>query len=579
MGPGVAVLLTAVSTTLLAVAPVTGGPLSPPVIVINNQAGNQNDPHVDADLAAYSADSSSGTVIHRYAFSTNTDSTVPTLSGAIDLLSDVDQGRVVFTRVFPDGHTGIMLFDGTTVVELAPAPASTRIGVGIGGNTVAFIDYTVNPAGPELVVLDLATSTLHQITNDSATDMNPAVSPDGAVVTWEHCSSTDCDVWVASNSGSGWVAGPLAASTTLSETNPDSNGSTVVFQQEDTGTGVTHIAFAPTSGGSPTVLELAGSQAHPSIRGKLIAFENNDGAHSDIYLYEISSNRLFQVTNTPTIDEHLNDVTVLSGGEVRIVWEAFDEPGAPANGNIYGATFVLPSSGGGGGGGTCSGAVTLEAKREYAPTRWTDANANLSFPVVIPATLPVTTGNAGNKQASLTFTTSSGTVVCRYVGGSHKAHPTSPVDVAAGLAYVFDRCQLLGSSNGDDDDDHHCHGRSRGHGHGHDGDGEDDDDGHPQTTYAAGDTIVASKVTLHVHDGDHFRGTTTVRVTLAESCSTSTHPLNAAGAPDATPQAGCSASGLGVVPFVLVMAVLLFFRRRPAEIRLVARRERRKLPR
>ncbi len=170
-------------------------PLSP--ITIDNRIGDQFDPHVDQDLAVYSSavDIVTGALIQEiryYRFSTGTVSSIPqTLPDgylANDLLSDVNQGRIVFTRVIPGSRTAIMLFDPDTGIlsELAPAPASRNIGVAIGGQTVAFVDYLLAGDGSgEIMVLDLTTSALTRLTNDAVYDANPKVSADGNVVTWE----------------------------------------------------------------------------------------------------------------------------------------------------------------------------------------------------------------------------------------------------------------------------------------------------------------------------------------------------------------------------------------------------------
>src|SRR3954447_12720103 len=109
----------AVLAMTLGVTPSNGGPLSPPQITINDQSNNQVDPHVDGNTAAYSNEiiTSAGDVVQEiryYDFASNQDLGINNLlsSGvfANDLLSDVDQGRIVFTRRFPD-HSGIMLFD------------------------------------------------------------------------------------------------------------------------------------------------------------------------------------------------------------------------------------------------------------------------------------------------------------------------------------------------------------------------------------------------------------------------------------------------------------------------------------
>lgn len=91
--------------------------------------------------------------------------------------------------------------------------------------------------------------------------------------------------------------------------------------------------------------------------------------------------------------------------------------------------------------------VSVSATRLYSPSRWLDGT--LAWPdgalVTVPASLPVTVGNAGNQWARVTFTLwgSGEPVRCSYRGGARTANPRDPADVAAGLSYRFVRCERL----------------------------------------------------------------------------------------------------------------------------------------
>jgi hypothetical protein len=102
------------------------------------------------------------------------------------------------------------------------------------------------------------------------------------------------------------------------------------------------IFWQPVTGGAEVELEMAGWPANPSIAGHVIAFESRATvvAPADIFAYDISTNRLFQITDTPLVNEQLSDITVLPDGSVRIVW-ASDES-APDQRHVKGATFQLP---------------------------------------------------------------------------------------------------------------------------------------------------------------------------------------------------------------------------------------------
>ncbi|MGV3619896.1 MAG: hypothetical protein ACO1OB_03710, partial [Archangium sp.] len=553
--------LAPVVAAMLSVTPIGSGALTPSRVTINNQPGDQYDPHVDGDVAAYSA-STGVDQIRYFRFSNGQDRAIPAPAGAIDLLSDIDDERIVFTRV--TNKNAIVLFDvGTqTLTELAPAPNSNRVGVALGGQTAAFIDFGSNPNAGEVVAFDLTTNALTQITNDGVYDQSPAVSPDGNVIVWEACTTGAlCDVWAARRSGSSWNVDVVSANP-LRDTQADTNGSLVVFQRDDPANiGSSDIVVMNVNGTGEQVLELPGAQYNPSIRGNVVAFESRPAGStsSDLFVVELTTNRIFQLTNTPDVNESLNDITVLANGDLRAVWQA-TEPGNLLAFDVFGATFTLPPPP-----GTCTPrAITLDAKRSYYPSRWDDDEVTFTpaMTFAIPAELPVISGNAGNKTAYLSFDIGSETVTCKYVGGSRKSHPRSASDVAAGLRYVFDRCTL----------DSHGHGGGGNGGGGWGGgcnrnDREDDDDedeqalvddghnpGTPSAQWIAGAVITADAARLHVHDGDSWKPNTRVRVTLGEICPVAGNPpptnppLPPPGPPHETPHGGCSSTSSTLTP-------------------------------
>jgi len=316
---------------------------------INTSAGDQFDPHVDGDLAAYSEITSTQQIRH-YRFSTGVDQAISNVQAdgtvASDLLSDVQGGRIVFTRVASD-RNAVMLFDpaaSPSLVEVSPKAGSNRIGVGIGGRTLAYVDLGLGSGG-EIVVVDLAKGNAEtRLTNDTVVDQNVAVSPDGKVVVWERCQGTSpngCDIFQAVLASGAWTVSAVTTTTTANEESPDTDGSLVVYHSNRGARSDGYDVFCrAVSGGAETQLQLPGDQIHASISGGVIAFESRvtAGGNSDIYLYEVATNRLFQVTATDTLNESLNDVAVLANGEVRVVWDSDDEVIAH---NVYGATFQL----------------------------------------------------------------------------------------------------------------------------------------------------------------------------------------------------------------------------------------------
>lgn len=60
--------------------------------------------------------------------------------------------------------------------------------------------------------------------------------------------------------------------------------------------------------------------------------------------------------------------------------------------------------------------------------------------LLIPSRIPVTHGNAGNAQATLTITTSTGVEVCTFRGGASTPQPTDILEKARGQEYLFEQC-------------------------------------------------------------------------------------------------------------------------------------------
>jgi len=333
------VAMTSIAASAFAVVPVQYPPPILTAVAVNMGPGDQNDPHVSGDWASYTSDFS----IRYFRFSAGTDTGIPLGPSARDLLSDISGTRIVFSRVIPALKTAVMVFDTVTAaaVEIDAAAGTTRLGSAIGGDTVAYIDFGLEANG-ELVLHDLATSTSVRITNDTLPDQSPSVSPSGGVVVWEHCTSSfnNCDVWQAVRTSGVWSVSVAAASLNA-EANPDTNGTLVVYDSYRAGN--SDIFWSPVTGGSEVQLQLTSFEHNPSIAGDFIAFESRPtlGDTSDIFVYDVVNNRLFQITDTPLVTEQLNDITLLPDGSLRTVW-ASDEDGASAR-NVWSATFQLPN--------------------------------------------------------------------------------------------------------------------------------------------------------------------------------------------------------------------------------------------
>lgn len=327
-----------------AVVPINGGAAGFSDQAVNTGPGDQTDPHVSGDLAAYTDFSVTAGEIRYYDFLTGADLPIPTgANGEIDTLSDVSGTNIAFSRQMAD-RNACMIFDVTTFTEteIAPQIGPRRFATAIGSNTVAFVDSSVgnndifaaNITTPLAAPLNLSASP-----ND---DSNPSVSPAGTAVVWESCSASDCGIMKALFDGLTWAAPQVVSNTASVELNADTDGANIVYQSARPAATGQDIYYQPLAGGAEVQIELAGVQRSPTISQGVIAFESAETASlpADLYIYVIDKNAVFQITNTSGINESLNDVTILSTGEVRVVWTADDELGG--RGNIYADTFLVP---------------------------------------------------------------------------------------------------------------------------------------------------------------------------------------------------------------------------------------------
>ncbi len=332
---------TAITLPVAAIVPTGPIPVTTTRVTINNRfPGNHTDPHVSGDLASYT-DGTTTQTIRYYRFSTGVDTAIPTPAGATDSLSDVSGNLIAFTRAF-GGTDAIEVFDvsSSTTTEIDPQPASQRFGSAIGNTTVAYIDFATGSGVTFVFDMSVGGSPV-QLSSGAGTTQNPEVSPSGSAVVWEQCPSLTsfvCDVMKSIRSGATWSA-PVLVST--SSSNPDTDGTSIAYDASRAGNATGRdIYFQPLSGGAETQLQIAGEQSNPSIRQGVIGLESRTsaGAPADIFVYVIDTNTLYQVTSTPTIDDRLNDVSVLPNGDIRVVWSPND--GLLGDRNVYATTFT-----------------------------------------------------------------------------------------------------------------------------------------------------------------------------------------------------------------------------------------------
>jgi hypothetical protein len=208
----------------------------------------------------------------------------------------------------------------------------------LGSDTVAFVNGASTEGDILAGSISAPSAPLTHVSASFVNNHRLAVSPAGDVIVWAACPSgsfTDCSIMESILRNGVWSA-PSVVWGAPSD-NPDTDGTIVAYDSSG------DVYYRPLGGGAATQLVLAGVERNPSIAGGVIAFESSETLFSaaDLFIYQISSNRVFRVTDTLT-HESLNDVTVLPNGDVRVVWAANDDAHPIAH-NIYASTFTLPA--------------------------------------------------------------------------------------------------------------------------------------------------------------------------------------------------------------------------------------------
>jgi hypothetical protein len=300
--------------------------------------GNQLTPHVACSLVTYSNDDLEGTSTINYLdFATNTEHVLP--GNGLERLSDTDGQRIAFTQIQADGDH-IVIYDLASQITVS-VPGNKNWGPAIGGNLVAFVHgLAFDSDSGEIAVYDQNTGNVTQLTSDTLSDRFPAVSPDGNVVVWEKCqpNGTGCDIYSATQIGPGsfttrFVSG--AAADFFSAT----NGQFLAYISSKSGEN--DIYFQRVEGSTEMHLSIPGDQRDLRMSGNLLVFESQTADLSyDVFLYDLSSARLYQVTNTPGTSETLSDIVAGCDGLNRIVYAI---PGA-GDFDVYAFNFQLSDS-------------------------------------------------------------------------------------------------------------------------------------------------------------------------------------------------------------------------------------------
>lgn len=321
-------------------------------VLLRGGLGNQTDPHISGTLVAHTAVDGTSSEIRYHDLESGSDIAIPN-DGHRDARPDVSGTTIVFRRVYTDGSTitrPIIAFDtanpGAGAVELDPVLAVRRSAPVIGGRTVAWEEFVgFSSFQSDIVAYDLDSGQAVRLTTDGADANNrdPAVSPDGSVITWSKCvlSGSICDVYAVRKGTDGtWGAAIQIGDETGVDILPDTNGQVIAYASNAGGD--FDIRWVNVDGTDEHQLSMPGEQSNPNMSGNLISFESEEvGTYSgDLFVYDLASELLYRVTNTPDVDEALNDISAGADGTVWVVWAQADGLSA-GNNDVYAMSFEL----------------------------------------------------------------------------------------------------------------------------------------------------------------------------------------------------------------------------------------------
>jgi len=301
--------------------------------------GSQTNPSVTCNVATYTNDDFDGSSsIHYFDFATNTDHVVP--GNGLDRLSDTDGQQIVFTQLDGTGdHIGIYDIASQTTTFIGSSGNSDPA---LGGNLVAFRHGEGSNVIGDIIIYDRNTGGFLPLSYNDVPDWSPAVSPDGNVVVWQTCQldHASCSIYASALNSDGTLFRSHLVSGTGDNASPDTNGQLIVYTSERNGEN--DIYFQTVAGPTEMNLSIPGDQRDVRIAGNLLVFESQMADKSyDVFVYDLSTARLYQVTNTPGVSETLSDIVAGCNGVNRIVYAV---PATFGDFDVYAFTFQLSES-------------------------------------------------------------------------------------------------------------------------------------------------------------------------------------------------------------------------------------------
>jgi TolB protein len=185
------------------------------------------------------------------------------------------------------------------------------------GNWITFIGRGMDSATPDLYRLSLANpkgdrSALERLTSDDAIESWPSFSPDGQQIVYaadlsmlDISSGTELRIL---NTATAEIANLTNNGADLIEAAPDwsPDGRMIVFQAKAQGSSGNDIFWIPASGASPAeqIIDTGADDIQPrfSPDGRYIVFSSNGTGNWDVFIYEVATKNMYQLTTSPHTD-------------------------------------------------------------------------------------------------------------------------------------------------------------------------------------------------------------------------------------------------------------------------------------
>jgi len=309
------------------IRPIFGGVVSAAPVTIDDSPPNKSRPRVSGDLLAYDRHIVYRGEVHYYDFASGQNVVVPHPSGEAENMPEVDRGRIVLTANL--GSYKVFDVASGQSTPIAPGANASFGGATIGSDTVAYTDTSGTfPGG--FYAWDLATSTSTRLGDFDfqGGSIVPRVSPGGDRVAWVSCHSPDalsvvCDELLeARQTGGSWTTSILADTPGFQYWSVDTDDDWIVYEATSGSMlGATRVYLrAEKMGAGDRVIDLPGALGNPSIDRGVISFDGGTDVSSDVFVYVIGTNTLYQVTDTPDYAAIFSDVSVLPNGDIRVAW-------------------------------------------------------------------------------------------------------------------------------------------------------------------------------------------------------------------------------------------------------------------